>query len=176
MDVKEIRRRNLEIVLAEIGGPKKLAALVKDTKDWVPNYVSQLKSEKKSFGDKTARKIEEAAGKPRGWMDHDHGAAQESRRPRLTKEGSDDDASPELMQLRQQNAITSIRMALGAMASIMAAMRPEEGAAVAALFRSKAPENFQDLGLGKAFLTALDSAVAASVSREQPSSRRGKVR
>jgi hypothetical protein len=174
MEVKSIRRKNLSIVLAEVGGPKRLAALVKDEKPWEPNYVSQLKSPKKSFGDKTARKIEEAAGKPLGWMDHDHGAVAKGAAVRLTKEGSDDAGGPELVQIRQQNAITSIRLALGAMASIMAAMRPEEGAAVAALFRSKAPKNFQDLGLGEAFLTALDSAVAAS--RAQPSTPRAKAR
>lgn len=60
-----------------MGGVKKLA----EAADTDPNYLSSLASEKppkipsgkrRGVGDEIARKLEKAAGKPPGWMDHLH--------------------------------------------------------------------------------------------------------
>lgn len=67
MDVKEIRRLNLEYLIASVGSIKKLADIV----DSDPNYVSQIKNKNanKTMGDRFARKIEKSFQKPHGWMD-----------------------------------------------------------------------------------------------------------
>lgn len=90
----------------------------------------------------------------------------------LTEEGSDEDASPDLQILRLRNAVTSLRMAVGSMAVVLASSRPDEAEDVAALFRKKSPANFQDMGMGLEFLSAIDAAVA--VARANASSRRRK--
>ncbi|TKB03931.1 hypothetical protein E5672_07530 [Alteromonas portus] len=67
MDVKEVRRLNLEYLIAVIGSIKALSDLV----DTDANYISQLKNgnSNKKMGDKFARKLEKAFEKPVGWMD-----------------------------------------------------------------------------------------------------------
>ena len=70
MDVKEIRRINLEYLISKAGSVNEFAVLI----DTAPNYVTQLKngSANKTMGDKFARKVEEALNKPFGWMDKMH--------------------------------------------------------------------------------------------------------
>ena len=67
MDVKEVRRLNLEYLIAVIGSIKAFSDLV----DTDANYISQLKNgnSNKKMGDKFARKLEKAFEKPVGWMD-----------------------------------------------------------------------------------------------------------
>jgi len=77
MDVYEIRRHNLRVLEAEAVslkaiGEAMIVALQKRTPgerapDY-PNVLSQHKG-KKPMGPKIARLIEEAMGKPKGWMD-----------------------------------------------------------------------------------------------------------
>ena len=68
MDVKEVRRLNLQYLIASVGKVDDFSKLVGLES---PNYVSQLKngSNNKTMGDKFARKIEKAFDKPKGWMD-----------------------------------------------------------------------------------------------------------
>jgi transcriptional regulator with XRE-family HTH domain len=87
-------------------------------------------------------------------------------KPRLTEENSDEDASLELQILRNHNSIKSLRFIVGAMATIMAAIRPEEAAAVTALLRSQPDiREYIDSGLGKELMDAIDEAVAVSSRR-----------
>ncbi|VEL96976.1 hypothetical protein ALT761_01975 [Alteromonas sp. 76-1] len=67
MDVKEVRRLNLEYLIAAVGSIKALADAVYTD----PNYISQIKNGNsgKKMGDKFARKLESAFSKPIGWMD-----------------------------------------------------------------------------------------------------------
>ena len=67
MTIKEIRIRQLQKLLTEYKNQQDLA----DKVGVEQNYVSQLLSGKKPFGEKAARKIERGAGKPEKWLDHD---------------------------------------------------------------------------------------------------------
>ena len=72
MDIKQIRLRNLRILIGEAGTIANLARLSKTA----PAYLSQILNSlptstgrPRSVGDKLARKLEEAMDKPYGWMD-----------------------------------------------------------------------------------------------------------
>lgn len=71
MDIREIRRSNLELLLTEFGT---IAALARKA-ETDPSYISQIRSKvtKREMGDSLARKLEKAANKWHGWMDHGHG-------------------------------------------------------------------------------------------------------
>ncbi|MGZ8956720.1 MAG: hypothetical protein ACXW0G_02705 [Methylosarcina sp.] len=64
---EDIKRLNLKILIADAGGPTKLAELV----DTNQAYISQLTRVKKprNIGPKLARRLEEVFNKPIGWMD-----------------------------------------------------------------------------------------------------------
>jgi phage repressor protein C with HTH and peptisase S24 domain len=73
LTINEIRKLNLQILIAEIGGKKSKLATMADTD---PAYISQILSTKgkkpRNMGDDLARKLEIACKKPRGWMDTFH--------------------------------------------------------------------------------------------------------
>lgn len=62
---RTIRVSRLRVLIREAGGQKDLAKAL----DVEPNYISQLKSGKKSFGEEVARSIEGKLKKPLGWLD-----------------------------------------------------------------------------------------------------------
>jgi hypothetical protein len=72
----QIRRENLVIAISRAGSAAKLAELMGTS----PAYLSQLKNQvqdsksgtPKSMGDDFARRLEEALGLVKGWMDRDH--------------------------------------------------------------------------------------------------------
>lgn len=70
MHAKEIRRANLETLIKASESGSALAEKVGTN----AAYISQLRSKnnKRGIGDKLARRLEEAMGKPSGWMDHQH--------------------------------------------------------------------------------------------------------
>lgn len=75
MNIQDIRRQNLRAVIeAEFGGvPARLARAL----GCQPTSISRLTSSaasKRNMGDKMARDIERAAGRPDGWMDILHDA------------------------------------------------------------------------------------------------------
>lgn len=67
MENKEIRLVNLRQLLSE----SKTAAALAYAANTSPSYISQVLSSKMkgSIGDKLARRLEIAAGKPKGWLD-----------------------------------------------------------------------------------------------------------
>lgn len=67
MDKRATRRRRLALLVSEFRTQEALASAV----GFEANYISQLLSGKKSFGEKTARKIEKGAKKPEEWLDED---------------------------------------------------------------------------------------------------------
>lgn len=66
------RRANLVLVLADpgIAGPAQLARLLGKPK--LKGHLSNIKAGKRGMGDLLAQDIEDAAEKPRGWMDQQH--------------------------------------------------------------------------------------------------------
>ncbi|AOZ48811.1 helix-turn-helix domain-containing protein [Chromobacterium vaccinii] len=64
-DVFEVRKEKLFSLVARRGATAELASKL----GIKPNYLSQVKNDKKRVGELLARKIEAAVGKPRGWMD-----------------------------------------------------------------------------------------------------------
>lgn len=66
MSLADIRRARLRALIAEMGSQKALADLCGFQSD---NYLSQLLSPSKSFGERTARNIERRSGKPEKWLD-----------------------------------------------------------------------------------------------------------
>lgn len=67
MDSKKIRLKNLQRLLAEAGTAVALAEAAHTS----PVYLSQILSQKTKakIGDKLARKLEQAGGKTKGWLD-----------------------------------------------------------------------------------------------------------
>lgn len=74
VDYPSIRRRRLRELIAEYGSQQALADLL----DVQQNYVSRLLNPKYSFGEKTARNIEQKTRKPLKWLD-DEAQAQTTR-------------------------------------------------------------------------------------------------
>ena len=76
MNLKEIRRKNLEIVISKAGSAAKLASIT----DLSASAISQIKSEKhkRNIGDKIARKIETDMSLSYGWMDQLHSEEKET--------------------------------------------------------------------------------------------------
>ncbi|WP_145929202.1 hypothetical protein [Chromobacterium vaccinii] len=68
MESKEFRRANLLALIEQYGTIRHLAEKV----DVAPNHLSLVKNHVRNMGDKLARRIEEAVGKPVGWMDLPH--------------------------------------------------------------------------------------------------------
>ena len=67
VDIKEIRLKNLRLLIEEVGSAAELARRVKTD----PAYLSQILSTKikRALGGELARRIERAMAKPHGWMD-----------------------------------------------------------------------------------------------------------
>lgn len=63
--IRALRRRLLQALLKDYGGPKGLARLV----DTVDNHLTTIDKGRRDVGDELATKIEEKLGKPFGWMD-----------------------------------------------------------------------------------------------------------
>jgi SOS-response transcriptional repressor LexA len=81
MDIKQIRLRNLRMLIVEAGTIANLARL----SSTAPAYLSQILNSlptstgrPRSVGDKLARKLESAMDKPYGWMDQGSHDASES--------------------------------------------------------------------------------------------------
>lgn len=70
-DIQKSRRTNLNQILAEVDGPTVLAHRM-GLKG--PSFISQMGTGHRKITDNTARKIEEAASKPRYWLDEPHSA------------------------------------------------------------------------------------------------------
>jgi hypothetical protein len=68
VSLQDVRRRRLRLLINQYGSQKHLAIACGYDSD---NYISQLLSGKKSFGEKAARRIEESTKKPKGWLDSD---------------------------------------------------------------------------------------------------------
>lgn len=70
MDIKEIRRANLRLLIVEFGTQAKLAV----ASGTEAAYISQILSDKtkREIGDDLARRLEKASKKPHGWLDHSH--------------------------------------------------------------------------------------------------------
>lgn len=85
---------------------------------------------------------------------------QTGREAKLTREGSTAPASPQLEESREGNAIQSLRAFLGAMMTVMASRRPDEGEALLALVQA-APEAdvFVNHGLGPDLVKAIRQSV-----------------
>ncbi|WP_082728970.1 hypothetical protein [Burkholderia sp. LA-2-3-30-S1-D2] len=75
-EIDEIRRDNLRIIEAERGGPAAAAAALGMSHSQFTNLRDGAKDSKtgrpRGMRTATARKIEELAGKPVGWLDTDH--------------------------------------------------------------------------------------------------------
>lgn len=69
MNIKEIRRLNLQKLAAEFDTMEEFAAACGYDDG---NYCRQLATGHRDMGDKTARKLEKARSKPSGWMDQLH--------------------------------------------------------------------------------------------------------
>ena len=70
MDIREVRRQNLELLREQEGSVRALA----DRADTDPNYLSQILGGhgKHHMGHSMARRFEVAFSKPQGWMDIPH--------------------------------------------------------------------------------------------------------
>jgi hypothetical protein len=119
MDAKTSRTEKIRLLVAEAGGPTRFAETFGAGR-WTQAKVSQWVSDSapKGIGHKLARAIEQATGKPAGWLDSLSGAAHM------------DDAQLLLEEMDE------LRACLRAFAAGMAIHRPAEGADVASALRS----------------------------------------
>lgn len=74
MDIKEIRLKNLTYVLEKHfdGVKARLARRMNIPPNNLSRYFADNPQHRRNIGDETARMIEDAIGKPKGWMDHPH--------------------------------------------------------------------------------------------------------
>lgn len=74
MDIYEIRRRNARSLLeSQFGGNKSLlAAELGVESSYLSRWFTQQPGHKRRIGDKMARKLENACGRPKYWIDQDH--------------------------------------------------------------------------------------------------------
>lgn len=72
MEINEIRRRNLELLVQEM--PCKTLREVAERAETSANYLSQLRNRSggRNIGDELARSLERGCGKGPGWMDVEH--------------------------------------------------------------------------------------------------------
>lgn len=104
MDVKALRHRNLERLVAEFGSLQAVANLVGTSYDtlWQIQSGTKLPSGKaRGVGDEMARRLEAACSKPLGWMDWDHDSPQGLSRTAIAIAKIYDSLPPE-EQLRQR--------------------------------------------------------------------------
>jgi hypothetical protein len=90
-DIHEIRRQNLQVLLAETDGPTALARQVGMSPSQVSNLIAGARDSRtgnqRGMHAKTARRLEEACGRPRGWLDQDHtGTPPQLAQPVVSKE------------------------------------------------------------------------------------------
>jgi transcriptional regulator with XRE-family HTH domain len=98
---------------------------------------------------------------------------QKGREGKLTREGSTAPASPQLEAIREPDAIQSLRIFVGAIATVMASTRSDEGEALLSLVRSAAgADEFVNRGLGLELVQAVERGIALAKAR-QSSRRRG---
>ncbi|AOR64834.1 hypothetical protein [Pectobacterium wasabiae] len=75
-DIDEIRRENMRLLEVELGGPAEAASRVGMSPAQFTNLKKGAKDSKtgkrRGMRKGTARRLEEAAGKPVGWLDIDH--------------------------------------------------------------------------------------------------------
>ncbi len=75
-DIDEIRRENLGLIERELGGPNEAAKLIGMSASQFTNLRKGAKDSKtgkpRGMHKDTARKIENRAGKPLGWLDVEH--------------------------------------------------------------------------------------------------------
>ena len=79
-----VRLSNLERLVAEAGSAAALARLAKTSESYLSQIRNQLTTPKgtpRGVGDDLAAKLEQAMGKPNGWMDETHRVATEDHAP-----------------------------------------------------------------------------------------------
>ena len=73
MNIADIRHENFLLLLKnECGRDRGASKVMADTLEIEPNQVSQIKNKYRNMGDKFARRVEIAFGKPQDWMDSRH--------------------------------------------------------------------------------------------------------
>lgn len=70
MDSKTIRRANLVALIRHFGTKSELARVAGISEAYLSQIIGARAN--RNVGDDLARRLERAAGKPHGWMDHDH--------------------------------------------------------------------------------------------------------
>jgi hypothetical protein len=125
MDIKEIRRQNLLLIISDVFAGRQV-----DLADRIHRgqaQITQWKSPENGIHEKSARMIEAAAGKPPGWMDVPHSSGHEP----LTVQKNV--VAPAYYALPRP----SLRVALEALCEELARVEePERRDSVAALLRS----------------------------------------
>lgn len=75
---EQVRLSNLETLVAEAGSAASLARIARTSESYLSQIRNRLPTAKgtpRSVGDELAAKLEEATGKPHGWMDEPHSPA-----------------------------------------------------------------------------------------------------
>lgn len=92
--LKEVRRQNLNLILASLGGHGAQKRLSKKTGIY-HTHISNLRLGNKEMGEEIARKIEVAMALSSGWMDQLHSAMQDDQ-------GVGNVATPEAIVMEEQ--------------------------------------------------------------------------
>lgn len=90
--IADIRRRNLAALIAEAGSQRALADAMEIAPAQISQWVTAAPNAKtgtpRTVGDESARALEVAMGKPKGWLDHWHGERGETDEPAAAAEPS----------------------------------------------------------------------------------------
>lgn len=117
--IEEIRLQNLKALVDEAGGITRFAELAGKQQAQISQLLNQSPDSKtgkpKAVGSRQAREFEVAAGRPTGWMDHDHGVTSVHLPPLTPRqeavlglfdgltESQQSDVIRELQETKQQN-------------------------------------------------------------------------
>ncbi len=72
MDISDIRRANLRILIAEVGSKAELGRRIGKPANYLSQVESKTGRQSRSIGPTLARKLERATERDPGWMDQDH--------------------------------------------------------------------------------------------------------
>lgn len=97
--IEQIRRENLALLAAEFGGAteaaKKIGVSDSQYSQWLNASINSGTGKPRGMRTASCRKIEEACGKPTGWMDVYHDPLEVPAKPPLVRASHPDDEPPD---------------------------------------------------------------------------------
>jgi hypothetical protein len=136
---EDIRLNNLEILIAEAGSATRLAQRAGTSESYLSQVRRQTRTAKgtpRGIGDELSERLEQAMGKPQGWMDEPHEVATRlARTPKAVRVGNWVTMSGNAAIALRSNAHEDLDLGRSAEAALASAARPNDLAKTATASR-----------------------------------------